>query len=207
MNDTFYKMWEERYANKEYAFGEEPNVYLKEQLEKVDAGKILFAAEGEGRNAIFAAKKGWSVSAFDISTEGKNKALKLADKNDVQIDYQIGQLPSLNYANDSFDVISLIYAHFPPNIKSEYHKLLDKKLKTGGLIILEAFSKNNLKYKEENPNIGGPGNLSSLFSIEEIKTDFNNYEIIELKEAVIELNEGLYHNGKGSVIRFLGQKK
>ena len=46
-----------------------------------------------------------------------------------------------------------------------------------------------------------------LFSIDEIKSDFDNYEIIELEEKEIELKEGLFHNGQGSVIRFVGRKK
>ncbi len=46
-----------------------------------------------------------------------------------------------------------------------------------------------------------------LFSIDEIKLDFTNCEIIELKECEIELNEGVFHKGKGSVIRFSGRKK
>ena len=46
-----------------------------------------------------------------------------------------------------------------------------------------------------------------LFSSEEIKSDFENYEILELEEKIIHLNEGLLHNGQGSVIRFVGRKK
>jgi len=75
-------------------------------------------AEGEGRNAIFAAKSGWSVSAFDISDEGKNKANRLAKANNVTIDYRVGLLESLNYNDEQFDVIGLIYAHFPADLKS-----------------------------------------------------------------------------------------
>ena len=57
-----------------------------------------------------------------------------------------------------------------------------------------------------NEKIGGPKDIKSLFSIDELKTDFPNYEIIESVERQIELNEGLYHNGKGSVIRSIGRK-
>jgi hypothetical protein len=46
-----------------------------------------------------------------------------------------------------------------------------------------------------------------LFSKEEIKTDFKNYEILLLKEEEIDLQEGIYHQGRGSVIRFVGKKK
>lgn len=207
MTDVWTNRWNERYANEEFAYGEEPNNYLKEQLTKLDTGKILFPAEGEGRNAVFAAKSGWTVSAFDISNEGLKKALHLAEKNNVSIDYQIGELQALNYQEEQFYAIALIYAHFPANIKSQLHKELDKYLRKGGIIIFEAFSKNHLDYLAKNEKVGGPKDIQSLFSIEEIEADFNNYEIIELEEMVIHLNEGIYHNGEGSVIRFVGRKK
>ena len=97
MSDPWIERWNERYSNDEFAYGELPNNYLKEQLEKLAPGTILFPAEGEGRNAVFAAKLGWKVAAFDISNEGKNKAIKLAEKNKVEIDYQVGELQTLNF--------------------------------------------------------------------------------------------------------------
>ncbi len=205
--NNWTKRWDDRYSNEEFAYGEEPNNYLKEQIEKLQTGSILFPAEGEGRNAVFAAKSGWNVSAFDISEEGRNKALKLAEVNDVKIDYQVGELETLDFEEGQFDAIALIYAHFPAEIKSDIHKELDKLLRNNGIIIFEAFSKKHLEYLAINDKVGGPKDIESLFSIEEIKADFPNYEIIELEEKEIELNEGLFHNGTGSVIRFIGKKK
>lgn len=207
MNDTWTERWNDRYSADEFAYGEQPNNYLREQLEKGNPGTILFPAEGEGRNAIFAAKLGWTVSAFDISIEGKNKALRLAESNNVTIDYQVGELQTLNYTSEQFDAIALIYAHFPGDIKSSYHKTLSTFLRKDGLIIFEAFSKKHIEYNSKNEKIGGPKELDMLFSIEEIQSDFPDYEIIELVEQEIELNEGLFHNGKGSAIRFVGRKK
>lgn len=206
-NELWTARWDDRYSNEEFAYGEEPNNYLKKQLAKLAVGSILFPAEGEGRNAVFAAKSGWNVSAFDISIEGKNKAVKLAKKNEVTIDYKVGELETLDFEPDQFDAIALIYAHFPADIKSYYHKALDKYLKKKGTIIFEAFSKKHIDYVTANEKIGGPKDIESLFSIEEIKADFPNYEIVELVEQEIELKEGLYHNGTGSVIRFIGRKK
>jgi 2-polyprenyl-3-methyl-5-hydroxy-6-metoxy-1,4-benzoquinol methylase len=207
MNNTWTERWNDRYSNEEFAYGEEPNNYLKEQIEKLNVGTILFPAEGEGRNAVFAAKLGWAVSAFDISDEGKNKAIRLAEINNVTINYQVGELESLNYQLEQFDAIALIYAHFPAAIKSSIHKQLDKYLHKGGIIIFEAFSKKHLECLAKNDKVGGPKDIESLFSIEEIQSDFPNYEIIELEEKEIELNEGVFHNGTGSVIRFVGRKK
>ncbi|PIF71368.1 bifunctional 2-polyprenyl-6-hydroxyphenol methylase/3-demethylubiquinol 3-O-methyltransferase UbiG [Flavobacterium sp. 2] len=205
--NNWTQRWDDRYSNEEFAYGEEPNNYLKEQIQKLKPSAILFPAEGEGRNAIFAAKLGWNVSAFDISEEGKNKALKLAETNNVSIDYQVGELETLDFKEEQFDVIALIYAHFPAEIKSEIHKQLDKLLRKDGIIIFEAFSKKHLEYLAINDKVGGPKDIESLFSIEEIKSDFSNYEIIELEEKEIKLNEGLFHNGTGTVIRFIGRKK
>lgn len=207
MSDSWTDRWNERYRQSEFAYGKHPNQYLKEQLEKLPAGSILFPAEGEGRNAVFAARLGWTVSAFDISVEGKNKALQLAETNHVTIHYEVGALEALPYAPEQFDAMALIYAHFPADIKSQYHQTLSNYLRKGGMLIFEAFSKNHLEYLAKNENVGGPKDLGSLFSIDEIKSDFANYEILELAEKEIELSEGLYHNGMGSVIRFLGRKK
>ncbi|EMO04794.1 methyltransferase domain protein, partial [Leptospira interrogans serovar Icterohaemorrhagiae str. Verdun HP] len=128
MSDPWTDRWNERYNKEEFAFGEQPNEYLKEQLEKLKIGTILFPAEGEGRNAVFAAKLGWNVSAFDISIEGKKKAFRLAEANQVKIDYQVGELQTLDYRSEQFDAIALIYAHFPAEIKSYYHKTLSQYL-------------------------------------------------------------------------------
>ena len=120
---------------------------------------------------------------------------------------QLGELPALNYKPGQFDAIALIYAHFPADRKSLYHRMLDNYLRKNGIIIFEAFSKTHIDYVSGNEKIGGPKDVAMLFSIDELKSDFANYEIIELAEKEIELNEGLFHNGKGSVIRFTGRKK
>ena len=133
MNESWIERWNERYSIEAFAYGEQPNNFLEEQLSTLKVGKILFPAEGEGRNAVFAAKLGWQVSAFDISIEGKNKALKLAEMNQVKIDYQVEELQKLAYQPEQFDAIALIYAHFPTDVKSAYHKTLDKYLRYADL--------------------------------------------------------------------------
>lgn len=208
MSNTWTERWNERYRNTEFAYGEEPNQYLKTKIASIQpTGSILFAAEGEGRNAVFAAKQGWKVSAFDISIEGKNKAEILANKNQVSIDYKVGELDKLNYPKEHFDAVALIYAHFPAEIKSQLHQELIQLIKPGGYVIFEAFSKKHIDYIAKNEKVGGPKELAMLFSIEEIKANFKDFEVLELTEQEIELNEGLFHNGVGSVIRFVGRKR
>lgn len=207
INDAWTARWDERYHNEEFAYGTEPNNFLKEQLQKLPKGKILFAAEGEGRNAVFAAKMGWDVSAFDISIEGKKKAARLAEAQRVSIDYRLGELQDLGFKQEQFDTIALIYAHFPAEIKSTIHRLLSQYLRPDGIVIFEAFSKKHLDYLAQNEQVGGPKDINMLFSEEELSKDFFDFEIVRLEEKEIELKEGLFHNGVGSVIRFVGRKK
>jgi ubiquinone/menaquinone biosynthesis C-methylase UbiE len=205
-HNSWQAMWDERYRIEDYAYGITPNEYLREQLSKLTCGNILFPAEGEGRNAVFAATKGWNVSAFDISVEGQKKAFLLANKNNVTIDYHVGDSDSIPFIEEQFDAIALIYAHFPSIERKNIHKKLQKLLRKGGILIFEGFSKNHIEYRKNNVNVGGPQDIDLLFSKEEITQDFANFDFIYLEEKEILLNEGLFHNGIGSVIRCTAYK-
>lgn len=201
------EFWEERYSTEEFAYGMEPNVFFEKTLKKLNLkGAILLPAEGEGRNAVFAAKMGLNVTCFDLSAQGKVKAQKLAALNNVDINYKVGEFLEMEFEENSFDVIALIYAHFPPNVKSEYHKKIATYLKKDGILILEGFSKNQLEINKENSASFGPKNIEMLYTTESIRDDFLALETVELREELIELNEGIHHKGKGSVIRFIGKK-
>jgi SAM-dependent methyltransferase len=202
------EMWNARYQAEEYAYGKPPNIYFKSSLEKYHPeGRILLPAEGEGRNAVFAAKIGLEAIAFDISEEGKKKALQLAKAENVEIQYEVGDFLKMNFSPNSFDVAGLIYAHFPPHILAPYHQKISTLIKPNGFIILEGFSKNNLPLRKANPEVGGPDKEEMLFSKESIQKDFSDFDVLELEETEVDLHEGLYHNGIAKVIRFVGKKR
>ncbi|RMW95366.1 class I SAM-dependent methyltransferase [Allofranklinella schreckenbergeri] len=207
MNDQqWLDKWNHNFQRPEYVYGTEPNAFFRQEIAKLRPGRLLLAAEGEGRNAVHAARQGWQVSAFDISATGRDKALKLAAAAGVAIDYQVGELPELAFEPASFDALALIYAHFPPHLKSAYHRHLVGLLRPGGTVIFEAFSKEHLAYRSRDSRIGGPADLDSLFSEEEIREDFQDFDVLALQTQEITLSEGLFHNGVGSVVRFVGRK-
>jgi 2-polyprenyl-3-methyl-5-hydroxy-6-metoxy-1,4-benzoquinol methylase len=195
------EFWNNRYAEKDFAYGTEPNDFLKDELEKLPAGKILFVCEGEGRNAVFAAKQNWIVEAFDLSKEGKRKASLLAKQNNVSINYQIANASKIEYSENSFHVVVLIYAHFPETIRKSVHERIVSWLKPGGIVVLEAFNPNQL-----NNTSGGPKDLTMLYTKEIMTDDFKNLMVQQISTETIELNEGKYHIGKADVIRFVGKK-
>ncbi len=200
------EFWDERYAEEGYVYGESPNKFFKDQLDQLDAGKILLPADGEGRNGVYAAENGWEVSAFDISHTGKKKADQLANQKGVAIDYKVGPLEDQDYEKNLFDVIALVFAHFPAALKSDYHKKFVELLKPGGIVIFEAFSKDHLDYSSKNPKVGGPKNVDILYDVDELEKYFSTLEKHKLIQTEVALSEGEYHQGTGSVVRFVGRK-
>ncbi len=192
-------IWDERYAQEEYVYGKEPNEFLKRELLKYKPGKILLPAEGEGRNAVYAAKLGWEVFAFDSSSEAIKKTEKLAIDNNVKIKYKRSAFEDADYPNDYFDVIGLFYAH--TFSRAENHKKLIRFLKPQGIIILEGFSKEQI-----NNNTGGPRKIEMLFSEEELQSDFTKLSELKIREEELHLKEGKHHQGKSSAIRLIGRK-
>lgn len=196
------QFWNERYDEDVFAYGTAPNQFLKDAIHYIPQGNILFVAEGEGRNAVFAAKKGLKVSAFDYSESGQQKALSLAQMHNVTIDYLVSDVLALPYEKESFDGLVLIFAHFPAEIRKHAHLKLLELLKPGGKIIFEAFEKEQLNYTS-----GGPKDIDMLFSEEEVKNEFPAISFDSLSTEKIVLDEGLFHQGEGVVVRFIGTKK
>lgn len=200
------EFWDQRYRSTEFAYGKNPNDLLKSELSELTPGKALFPAEGEGRNAVYTARLGWEVTAFDQSSEGKNKALSLAREYDVSINYIVSEMEDVDFEPQSFDLLVLVYAHFPSYLRREYHQKLGSYLKPGGKLILEGFAKGHEVYQAKNPYAGGPRDISMLFSLPELLADFN---MLSIEEAVVKeriLDEGPYHQGAAWVAQFVATK-
>lgn len=193
--------WDERYAGDDFFYGVEPNAWLKEQLQSLSPGKILFPAEGEGRNAVYAARLGWQVNAFDISSEGQKKALKLASSFHVNIDYRISRAEDYTVPAETYDAVAMIYTHFPVKTQPVLIKRFRNALKPGGIFLMEVFSMHQI-----NNNSGGPKSMDLLYQIDKMKTYFEGMQIDILEEQSINLDEGRRHRGRADIVRVRAQK-
>ncbi|MCB0555726.1 MAG: class I SAM-dependent methyltransferase [Phaeodactylibacter sp.] len=193
--------WNERYSESEYVYGKAPNAFLREQLQRISPSAALFPAEGEGRNAVYAARLGWQAFCFDYSEMGRKKALALAEEAGVPIDYQVADLHEYHFPRQTFGLVGLFFAHQPPADRKFLHEQCYESLRPGGMIILEAFAKGQAKYQS-----GGPKQEELLFSEEELRSDFPGLEIQYLEEMETTLSEGPYHSGAARVIRLAGKK-
>jgi 2-polyprenyl-3-methyl-5-hydroxy-6-metoxy-1,4-benzoquinol methylase len=194
--------WNERYSIEEFIYGTKPNEFLAEQLRELKPGKALFVAEGEGRNAIYAATKGWQVEAFDYSEEGKKKAEYLAQNHQVNIDYKVTTYDDFEPKNAPFDAIVLIFNHTDSLTRKAFNAKLKDWLKPGGFIIMEQFSKNQIGLDS-----GGPKSEDFLLDLASAKEEFSDFIIDYLSEEQTVLDEGKYHSGKAYVLRMLAHKE
>ena len=86
--------WWYRYRANEYAYGREPNDFLRAEAARIPRGRILCLAEGEGRNAVFLAGRGHDVTAVDFSAEGLRKTERLAREHAVKVTTVCAERPT-----------------------------------------------------------------------------------------------------------------
>lgn len=192
--------WDQKYSSNEMVYGETPNEFFKEQLLKLKHGNILLPGEGEGRNAVYAALSGWNVTALDSSTVARNKAMRFAAKHKVSFEYILADINTYQAVN-LFDCVGLLYIYLPSVLRHDFHKKIIQSIKPGGVLMMEAFSKEQSKNQS-----GGPKDLDMLYSLIDISSDFSSMHIKILQHQIIFLDEGEAHSGKADVIRLIALK-
>lgn len=192
MNPDF---WNEKYQGERYHYGRSANRFLQLMLQGRPPGRLLLPAEGEGRNAVYAAKMGWEVQAFDSSAVARAKALALAEEEGVQIDYQLCDLSDF-VPGHKFEAIALIYAHFPPALRQNFHAKLGSWLSPAGEVWIEAFAPGQLEFSS-----GGPKDEAMLYSPELLEKDFAHWQIRQAERLRYQLDEGPGHQGLAEVTR------
>jgi SAM-dependent methyltransferase len=194
MNTSF---WNELYANDRYAYGKEPNDFLSTAALKPNS-KVLCLAEGEGRNAVFLASHGHSVTMIDYSASGIAKAEALAKANNVHIDTICADLSNYQIQTDSWDCIVVIFGHFPPTVRKFIYEQIPTALKMGGLFVSETYSIDQIKF-----GTGGPKNPEMMPTVDELSTYLTDFRQVEINQLERNIHEGELHNGNSSVIQVI----
>lgn len=194
-------IWNERYNSENFLFGREPNRFFKEMIDQLAPGKLLLPGEGEGRNAVYAAKTGWEVYAFDASAVGRDKALMLAEEEDVEISYQVNLIEGFEPEVEKYNAIALIFCHLPPEIRMTFFNKLSDSLAPGGTLFMEAFRKEQLGFTS-----GGPKDPHMLYSTEQLAVEFQQLTDLDIWTETVDLDEGPGHQGEAKVIRLVGKK-
>ena len=194
------KFWNERYATGDYLFGVDPNSFLTEYADLL-TGPVLSLSEGEGRNAVFLASLGLEVHGIDLSEVALSKARALAELKNVKIQTEVADLASYEPKENTYGSAISIFAHLPSVIRNRLYPLVEASLKPGGIIVLEAYSENQLKR-----DTGGPKDADMLMTVNKIRREFPNCEPMLAHEIEREVCEGAGHTGLASVVQFVARK-
>ena len=195
-------MWNERYVGDEYVYGTEPNAFLAEQA-KILAGPVLSLCEGEGRNAVFLASLGLEVLGVDSSDVGLAKAQKLASARQVTIQTLVADLADYTPPANTFGSVISIFAHLPSVLRRRLYPLVERSLKPGGILMLEAYTLAQLP-----KTTGGPKDPDMLMSAAGLRNDFPACEVLLAREIDREVLEGGHrYGGVGSVVQFIARKR
>lgn len=192
--------WDARYTAAETVYGWGPNHFFAKELSKLPPGRLLLPGDGEGRNAIHAAKAGWSVRSFDASAVGVEKCLNRAAKEQLWIEVEVGDCQDWE-PDEEFDLIGLFYLHLPSSFRRDFHRRMHNWLIPGGLVLLEGFGPGQLAFDS-----GGPKERSMLFTPEMLEADFADLDVLRCTTEEVILDEGPYHQGRAEVTRMLARK-
>lgn len=194
--------WNERFARPGYLYGLEPNAFLKRWMAGIDGPKsILLPADGDGRNAVWLAGLGHAVTSVDVSDVALEKARALASNNGVIIETIHADLTNWSPPEAAFDIIALTFLHLRMPMRRTVHRALAASLKPGGMLMLQAFSVDQLGFTS-----GGPKLEALLYRIDDVVEDFAGLEIIHRAEQEVDLDEGPLHSGRAAVVELVARR-
>ncbi|MBH1943725.1 class I SAM-dependent methyltransferase [Erythrobacter sp. YJ-T3-07] len=195
-------MWDERYSADAPAYGDEPNGFLVEKADLLKPGSVLCIAEGQGRNAVWLAGQGFTVTAMDQSPVGLSYAADLARRRHVALSTQVGDLSDFDLGESRWDNIVSIFGHLPGDLRRSVHRRIEQALTPGGCFLLEAYRPSQI----EAEGTGGPGDVDMLLDLGKLAAELPNLEPVVGREVSREVNEGSYHHGLSDTVQFIGRK-
>ncbi|HEY6194832.1 MAG TPA: class I SAM-dependent methyltransferase [Candidatus Eisenbacteria bacterium] len=194
--------WDARYAEAGWAFGTEPNDFLREQAELLPRGRVLCLAEGEGRNAVWLAGQGFEVTAVDLSSTGLEKAQRLASERGVRITTVCADLATYAIEPDAWEGIVSIFAHVPAAVRARVHGAVTGGLVPGGVFLLEAY-----RPQQIGRGTGGPNDDERMVDLARLRAEVGTLEWLVAREVEREVVEGHRHTGMASVVQLVARRR
>ncbi len=195
--------WNKRFAIAEYSYGQEPNDFLRAKSNVIPKGPVLCLAEGEGRNGVYLAGLGYSVTGVDFSVEGKKKALALAQEHNTSINYELCDLATYDLGDQRWSAVVSIWAAFAEPARSNLLARVYRSLKMEGLLIYEGYSPEQLRF-----GTGGPKDLAQLASLTEMATALESigFELVSAEQIERHVHEGTLHTGPSSTVQIVAKR-
>lgn len=170
--------WNQRYDGAELLWTAQPVALLVAECENLVPGRALDLACGEGRNAVWLAKEGWSVTGVDFSDVAVDKARRLAEAEGVSVEWVVADLRTYQTEADAYDLVVVLYLHLPASQRRAVHAAAARALRPGGSLLVVAHDLTNLT-----DGYGGPQDPSILFTPEDIVEELGGLSILKTERV------------------------
>lgn len=194
--------WDKRFATKDYLFGTKPAqalVKLEEYL--IPKGETLVIADGEGRNSVYLASKGFKVTATDYSTVASKKAKVLADSQNVEVNYRVEDLFEFDWSIKKYDNVVGIFFQFVPSDRIKQILVgLQAATKKDGILMIHGYTPDQIEFAT-----GGPKDVTQMYTKETFEDALKDIEILVNHEYEMYISEGKGHYGQSALIDFVAR--
>lgn len=185
------KAYDEIYSKPSDKFRTEPNAFLMRAITGRKPGRALDVAMGQGRNGLWLASQGWTVTGFDISPVGIEEARKAADKRGLRLETFVTPYEDFDWGREKWDLI--VFSYFFP--QAALPKVWDA-LKPGGLILVEGFHIDTARVRP----VGGGYRNNELFQV------LRDYRMLVYEDVQDRQEWGLPYGATNRLVRVLAQK-
>ena len=194
--------WNKRFSIEDYLFGADPaQALVKLEHYLIPQGDTLVIADGEGRNSVYLASRGFRVTASDSSTVANIKAKALAASQNVEVNYQVEDFFDIDWSAKQYDnIVGIFFQFIPPDKIKQVLTALRTAIKKGGTLLIHGYTPQQIELAT-----GGPKDVSLMYNKELFEDVFESVEILVNKEYQMQLSEGSGHKGQSALIDFVAK--
>jgi SAM-dependent methyltransferase len=170
------QQWDERYSGAQFEWSMHPNQFAAAELAGLAPGRALDLAAGEGRNSVWLAERGWSVTAVDFSRVGLEKGRKLSavrGVDDSQVDWVVADLSEYEPAREAFELVLIAYLQVTAALRGRVLAGAAAALVPGGTLLVIGHDLANLT-----EGVGGPQSPDVLYTPEAVTAELPGLRIV-----------------------------
>jgi SAM-dependent methyltransferase len=184
------QQWDERYSSAQFEWSMHPNQFAAVELAGLPPGRALDLAAGEGRNSVWLAERGWSVTAVDFSLVGLEKGRKLSAVRGVgpsQVDWVVADLSEYEPAREAFELVLIAYLQVDAALRARVLAGATTALVPGGTLLVIGHDLANLT-----EGVGGPQSPDVLYTPEAITAELPGLRIVRAERVrrTVERDDG-----------------
>jgi len=176
--------WDRKYAENEQLWAVTPNRTFAAEAAHLPPTRALDLACGEGRHAVWLAKRGWRVTAIDFSEVAIGRARARASREGVEIDFRTVDLLDFKPEEHAFDLVLVLFLQLPTDERRLVLGGAARALAPGGTFLLVGHDLTNLA-----EGAGGPSDPAVLYTPDDIVDELPGLEIEKAERVLREVDD------------------